>query len=202
MAIENKEGIKEDIEKKEEKEKIQEESWWKKIPTWVLVIGAFITFLALRGVTMEKGGSSQLLILIAVVVVIILLSKKYAVVGGVLTPKEAEIYAERDFYRKQAFGQFSLMDKIIMSPINNPQRRDAAGIYYGIGATVTNPYDKAKYYLIKVPMRGDERALPTWTKVVAPIDGDELVPERTLFGLSKKMREDPFIKDAFFHRRI
>ena len=197
MVVEDKEEVKETIEQKEKK---QEKEWWKTIPTWMLVLGIFIFFLALRGVTLEKGGISQVLILMGVVAVLILLSKKFKVAEGVLTPKEAEFYVERECYRKQAWGQGSVMDKFEIGWPTNAQRRDASGIYYAIGVVRKNPFRSPEYFLAKVPMRGDERGLVSFEESLVPVTGRQAVPERTLFGLTRKLRQDPFFGKYMFGR--
>jgi hypothetical protein len=195
MPIEDKEEVKKEIEAKETK---QEKEWWKTIPTWMLVLGIFIFFLALRGVTLEKGGISQVLILMGVVAVLILLSKKFKVLEGVLTPKEAEFHVERECYRKHAWGQGSIMDKFDIDWPTNAQRRDGSGIFYAAGVTIRNPYRSPKYYLAKVPMRGDERGLVSFEESLVPVTGRQAVPERTLFGLTRKLRQDPFFGKYLF----
>lgn len=197
MAIEEKEEVKKEIEAKETK---QEREWWKTIPTWMLVLGIFIFFLAVRGVTLEKGGISQVMILMGVVAVLILLSKKFKVAEGVLMPKEAEFYAERECYRKLAWGQGNIMDKIEIDWPTNAQRRDASGIYYAIGVRKINPFRGVKYYLAKVPMMGKERGYVSFEDSLVPVTGRQAVPERTLFGLTRKLRQDPFFGKYMFGR--
>ena len=194
MVEDEKEDIKKTIEEKEVKE---EKEWWKNIPNWMLVLGVFIFFIAMRGVTMEQGGISQVLILMGVVAVLILMSKKYKVAEGVLSPKEAEIYVERDCYRKQAWGQFSNMAGFRVGPVNPAQHRDGRGMYYDVALKVINPYDKPEYYVVSVTMKGPEKGFCSFAKSIGPATGREKTAERTLFGISRKLREDPMFERLF-----
>ena len=191
MVVEEKEEVKESLEKKEEK---VEKEWWKSIPNWMLVVGAFILFIAMRGVTMEKGGMSQVLILMAVVAVLVIMSKKYKEVEGVLTPKEAEILVEREWERKKAWNQFNMMDKFAPSPVNNAQHRDGRGMYYDTGFKVINPYSKATYYIGKVTMKGPERGYVSFIESIGPLTGREKPPERTILPISRKLMEHPLVE--------
>lgn len=192
MVVEEKEEIKESLEKKEEKE---EKEWWKNVPTWMLVVGMFIFFIAMRGITMEKGGMSQILILIAVVAVLVIMSKKYKEVETVLTPKEAEILVEREWERKKAWNQFSLMDRFAPSPINNSQHRDGRGMYYDVGFKVVNPYhNKTVYYIGKVTMKGSEKGYVSFIESIGPLTGREKTPERTILPISRRLMEHPLVE--------
>lgn len=191
MVIEEKEEIKESLDKKEER---IEKEWWKNIPNWMLIVGMFILFIALRGVTMEKGGMSQVLILMGVVAVLIMMSKRYKEAEGVLTPKEAEIFVEREFERKKSWGQFYMMDRFIPSPINNAQHRDGRGMYYDAGFKVVNPYHKTVYYIGKVTMKGPERGHVSFIESIGPITGREKEHERTILPISRKLMEHPLVE--------
>lgn len=189
--VEEKEEIKESLEEKEKKE---EKEWWKNIPNWMLVVGAFILFIALRGVTMEKGGMSQVLILMAVVAVLVIVSKKYKEVEGVLTPKEAEILVEREFERKKAWGQFNVMSRFVPSPINKAQHSDGRGMYYDTGFKVVNPYSKTVYYIGETTMKGPERGHVSFIEWIGPLTGREKKHERTILPISRKLMEHPLVE--------
>ena len=189
--VEEKEEIEEEIEAKKEK---VEKSWWTIIPTWIIVVGCFLIFLSLRGATMENGGMSQILILVAVVFILIMLSKKYKTQEVVLSPKEAEILTERELERKRSWGQYSNMDRFQVGPIINPQHRDGRGMYYDIAVTITNPYKNPVHLIAKVTMKGPERGYVGFIESVGKFTGREKYPERTIWGVTRKLREDDFFK--------
>lgn len=192
--VDEKEKVEKELKEKEEK---KEKEWWKNIPTWILVAVVFVFFLALRGVTMEGAGTSQVIILGIVIALFIMLSKKERLIGIILSPREAEIYVERDCYRKQAWGQFPIMSKFKIGPVNNAQRRDGGGMYYDVGVTEINPYDKPKYYVAKIPMKGDEKSYVSFVDLVSPFTGREKTAERTLWGITRKLRDDPLFGKFF-----
>lgn len=194
MAITEKEEVKEKIEAKEEK---KEKSWWKQIPTGILVGGGFLIFLALRSIMMEKGGTNPILIIGGIIILLLLMSKKYEGVGEVLSPKEAEFYAERECYRKQAWGQFSTMDKFYPGPVNKAKKSDGAGQYYSVAMMVKTPFKGRKYYEVTVPMTGLEKGFPSFGEAIIPVSGREVINERTLFGMSRKLRGDPLFQKLF-----
>ena len=194
MEIADKEEEEQKLEDKKEKETSE---WWKNIPTWVIIVGIGMAFLALRGVTMEGGGISQIALFIGTIVILILVSKKYKTIEGVLTPKEAEILAERELERKRVWGQFSNMDKFIIGPVVNPQHRDGRGMYYDVSVVIKSPYKPPNHLIAKVVMKGPEKGYVGFIESVGRFTGREKAPERTLWGITRKLREDEFFKGMF-----
>lgn len=167
---------KEETSKELEEKKEVAKPFYATMPTWMLILGGVLVFFALQKLTTAKEGSSNTLyIAIIVIVVLYFLSKRDKEVEKLVSPKEAELLAERECERKIRWNQWPLMTKYAIGPVSDLIHKDGRGLHYKVGVAVSNPYwAQDKFYIAKVMASGLERGFTTLILGIGEMTGRDI----------------------------
>jgi hypothetical protein len=172
---------------KEQVEKITEEKkkdvpWYQRLSPTTMIVGGVIVFFILQNISNDPENRNQYIFwVLAVVGVLYLLSQNpQAKAEQMISPKEAELLAERECERKRRWEQFEPMSTYRIGPVAPLQRKDGGGNYYEVGVQVNSPYTKPKYYIATVMAKGAERGFTWLTESLGPITGREKIQERSI----------------------
>lgn len=161
---------------KQLEQKKEEKPFLAGIPPIFLIVGGILIFLALRSITIDsEKGTNYLFLVIIVVVILYLLSRQNVKETLLVTPKEAELLAERECERKLRWGQWPLMSEYKIGPVSDLAHKDSRGLHYEVGVTVTNPsWGRPIYYIARVQAQGPERAFTTLIESISPMTGRDI----------------------------
>ena len=185
------------------KEKEKERPWWQNLHPIVIGGAIRIGFFIFRGIVADaKNKSNFMFWLMALVAILYILSKTpKAKEEAMVTPKEAELLAERECERKRRWGQFGSMSTYSIGPVAPLQRKDGGGIYYEVAIEVTDPYDRPKFYIATVMAKGPEKGFTTLSESIGPLTGREKVPERTIVpNWFREMEKRPLLEKFYFNK--
>ena len=172
---------KRELEQKAE-EKKKELPWWQNLSPLTIGIAGLGGFLIIRSIMVDvENKNTYMFYLIGLATILYLLSRTTKAKEEVMiTPKEAELLAERECERKRRWEQFGPMTKYKIGPVSNLMHRDAMGMYYDVAVEVTSPYDRPVYYTAKVMAKGIERGFTTLIESIGPMSGREKDQEKTI----------------------
>ena len=165
--------------------KEKEKPFWEKLPPIVLIGGAIVLILIFQSMQNTGNGTNYFIWIAVGIAIMFLLSKKMEPDLRPVSPKEAEILAERECERKKRWGQdgWSIMDKIDIGPVIDMMHRQSRGYYYNIAVKRTSSFGRIEYYVAKVMSTGLEREFTTLVRSIGPMTGRKVQQEKDILHI-------------------